>query len=120
MLDRHAAAAPDSIYTGTETVPVDSLDGLVGSRVADAHHPYLKIDTQGFERPVLEGAAAILPLCVGVELELCLVPLYQGQVLWREHIDYMESADFRLVSVTPVFWDDASGELLAADGIFVR
>jgi FkbM family methyltransferase len=120
MLDRHAVAAPDSLYTGTEMAPIDRLDSLVGSWVADAVRPFLKIDVQGFERPVLEGSSTILGRFVGVELELCLVPLYEDQVLWREHIDYMESAGFKLVSMTPAFWDDASGELLAADGIFLQ
>jgi FkbM family methyltransferase len=120
MLDRHAAAAPDSLYTGTEIAPVDRLDHLVGDWVAEALRPFLKIDVQGFEDAVLEGGAGILTALVGVELELSLVPLYDGQTLWREQIAYMESAAFRLVSLTPVFWDDASGELLAADGIFLK
>ena len=120
MLDRHANAAPDSRYTGIETVPVDRLDNLVDKWVAAAARPFLKIDVQGFERPVLDGGSTLLSRFVAVELEMCLVPLYEGQALWSDHIEYMSSAGFNLVSMTPAFWDDASGELLAADGIFVR
>jgi FkbM family methyltransferase len=120
MLDRHAQVAPESRFTGTETAAVDRLDNLVATAVTNARNPFLKIDVQGFERAVLEGAAAILPSFAAVELELSFVALYEGQALWRDHIDFMEAAGFTLVGLTPVFWDEVSGEMLQADGIFAR
>jgi len=52
----------------TELVPLDRLDVLVGDRVAQARAPFSKIDTQGFEKPVLDGAGGCLDLLVGVEI----------------------------------------------------
>jgi FkbM family methyltransferase len=120
MLDRHAEAAPESLFVGTETAPVDRLDSIAAPWITAARRPFLKIDVQGLERSVLEGATAILPSVVAVELELSFVPLYEDQPLWRELIDYMESAGFALAGLTPVFWDNASGEMLQADGVFLR
>jgi FkbM family methyltransferase len=120
MLDRHIQAAPESQFLSSEPAPVDRLDNLVGALVSSSRAPFLKIDTQGFEQAVLDGAREILPRCVGVEIELSLVALYDGQLLWREQIEYLEANDFQLVGMAPGFWDKVSGELLQVDGVFVR
>ncbi len=43
---------------------------------------YLKIDTQGYESEVLKGAERALAQIDTVELEMSLVPLYKGQLLF--------------------------------------
>jgi len=61
---------------GTEIVPVSRLDDLVPDH--GNHRLFLKIDTQGFEREVLEGASAILERAEGLMLELPVEHLYSG------------------------------------------
>lgn len=78
MNDTHQTAAPASAYVGHEPVEMRRLDQLAADAVRSAARPYLKIDTQGYEREVLEGAAGILNRVVGVQLEISLVPLYDG------------------------------------------
>jgi FkbM family methyltransferase len=118
MLDRHAEAAPHSRYVATERTPVTTLDAAAGERLARFERPFLKIDTQGFERPILESGPRTLERVVGVQLELALEPLYHGQETWQEHIAYMAERGLRFVGMYPIFWD--SGEALAADGLFIR
>jgi FkbM family methyltransferase len=120
MLDRHLRAAPQSAYVGHEQAPVDRLDAIAAPYVARAQQPYLKIDTQGFEWDVLDGATELLPRLAGVELELSLVALYEGQRTWLELVERMAAAGLRPVGLGHDFWDERTGETLQVDGIFVR
>lgn len=120
MLDRHLAAAPQSAYVATESAPVDRLDVILAPYLDDARAPYMKIDTQGYEWDVLDGAGDALDRFAAVELELSLVGLYDGQRTWLELIERMHAAGFRTVGLQHDFWDEATGETLQLDGIFVR
>jgi FkbM family methyltransferase len=120
MEDRHADAALDSVYVGTEMVPVHRLDELLAHEVTTASAPYLKIDTQGYEATVLNGASGVLDRFVGVELELSLAPLYSGQILMLDLMNRMRAEGFEVEVVTPGLFDPRRGETLQVDGIFAR
>lgn len=122
MLDRHVEAAPGSAEQGSETVAVSPLDRLVLSDLMRASAGLLKIDTQGFEAEVLGGASAVLDSgrLAGVEVELSLVPLYEGQPLWPELADLLRRAGFVLLALGHGFRDPKTGELLQVDGLFGR
>jgi FkbM family methyltransferase len=120
MLEAHLSAAPESAYEGKEIAPIKTLDAVAGQYLKDAQAPFLKIDTQGFDWLVLDGARDTLPQIKGILVELSLVPLYGGQHLWREVIDRLEAEGFTLWAFTPAFSDQASGRSLQVDGIFYR
>lgn len=120
MLESHRSAAPESAYQGKEIVPIKTLDAVAGPYLKDARAAFLKIDTQGFEWQVLDGARDTLPHIKGILVELSLVPLYDGQHLWRDVIDRLEAAGFTLWAFKPVFSDQASGRTLQVDGVFYR
>lgn len=120
MLDSHATIAPGSTYGGDEVVPIDRLDALVGNEVAQASRPFLKIDTQGYEAAVLDGAEEVLDSVVGLEIEMSMVPLYGGQMLMLETLQRLDAAGFRLAGISPGLIDGAKGEALQADGLFLR
>ncbi|HVV31194.1 MAG TPA: FkbM family methyltransferase [Mycobacteriales bacterium] len=119
MLDRHRSAHPPADYVGTEQVAVSTLDAFA-AELDGARAPFLKVDTQGFERAVLDGARTVLPALVGVQLELSFVPLYQDGMLVQEAIDRMVGAGFVLMRVEPGFTDASNGQMLQADGLFFR
>lgn len=120
MLDSHLSAAPHTAYVGRESVPLLTLDSVAPDYVAKFKNPFLKIDTQGFEWQVLDGARDTLPHIKGILVELSLMPLYEGQRLWREVIDRLEAEGFTLWAFKPVFSDQATGRTLQVDGIFYR
>lgn len=120
MLERHRQAAPQSAYVGTQTVAVQRLDVLAADAVAAARRPYLKIDTQGYEWEVLDGATELLARLAAVELELSLVALYEGQRDWLELVARMAVAGLRPAGLSHDFWDERTGETLQVDAIFVR
>jgi FkbM family methyltransferase len=120
MEDRHLAAAPESAYIGEELVPVDTLDAVVGERISAARAPWLKVDTQGYELEVLHGAVRCLEHVQILEVELSLVPLYRGQPLWREILDWLDARGFAAIGLEPGFWDPNSGAVRQLDGLFTR
>jgi FkbM family methyltransferase len=120
MLDSHASAAPESQYVGRETVQVRTLDDMAAPHVTAASKLFVKIDTQGFEGRVLQGARKVLQAAVGLQLELSLVPLYKGQRSGEELYSDLKEAGFRLWSVTPAFVEAVSGRLLQVDATFFR
>jgi FkbM family methyltransferase len=120
MLDSHTSAAPDSLYRGIEKVPLRRLDTLALQYIEEESRIFLKVDTQGYEREVLEGAPAILRKAVGVALEVSLEPLYRGDRLMPEMVHYMEDIGFDLWGVSPAFVDERTGRTLQLDALFFR
>lgn len=111
---------PGAAYVGREDVAIHRLDSVFDRYCRGGEAVLLKIDTQGYERRVLDGARASLDRIAGVQLELSNVPLYDGEPLIVEMIDYMAQAGFTLLALSPIPEDLARGQLLRADGMFFR
>jgi FkbM family methyltransferase len=121
MLDAHLESAPESAYSGSETVKLSRLDTIAKDYIkSETKSIFLKIDVQGLEKQVIEGATAILPLVKGIKLELSLVPLYEGQVLFKEMIDIIEKLGYELYGIEPGFTAEKTGRMLQMDGIFFK
>ena len=120
MLPLHVQAYPESAYVRTEEVEVATLDKVFPTYCGQGERPFLKVDTQGFERQVLRGARESLPSMTGIQLEMSMEPLYEGEMLFDEALETVRGEGFRLMSVEPGFFDAATGRLLQLDGIFYR
>jgi FkbM family methyltransferase len=120
MLPRHRAAAPEVSYVGEIEVPMRRLDGIWDEIVPADAVPFIKADVQGFERGVLDGAAESLHRTIGLQLEISLVPLYEGALSMREVLERTDELGMHMVYVEPGFADPQTGELLQMDGIFFR
>lgn len=81
-----------------ESVRVDTLDNFCTTHHID-HIDLLKIDTQGFELPVLRGGANLLGQgkVKAVLLELNFAALYEGQSDPLEILQLMRTHNLRLV-----------------------
>jgi FkbM family methyltransferase len=119
MLDSHRSAAPESMYIQKEKVPLRRLDDVLAA-TAPGRRIFLKLDVQGYEPQVLAGAANILDHALAVQLEMSLLPLYEGEVLMSDMCADMNAKGFELWNLDPSFRDSATGRLLQADGIFTR
>ena len=118
MLPFKAALSPQSAYVGTESVPLNRLDDL--SNFSPNDRVFLKIDVQGYEKQVLEGAPRVLAACRGVQAEMSLLPLYEGQVLARDVWDFLISRGFEPWALEPGFRNPKSGRMQQVDGVFFR
>lgn len=120
MLETHTTAAPHTAYIGKETVKLMRLDSITPDFFSTFKKPFLKIDTQGFEWHVLDGAINTLSQVQGVLLEMSLIPLYEGQHLWGDMLNRMEKAGFTLWALQLGFTDSTNGRTYQVDGIFYR
>jgi hypothetical protein len=120
MLDSHLSAAPESRIVGTEVVPLTPLDALALGYFRPDSVGFLKIDTQGYECEVLDGAPQTLSRVIGVQLELSLIPLYAGQKLMPELVDRMQALGFEVWALTPAFIEPGTARMLQIDATFFR
>lgn len=121
MLKRHQDAFPPANYVGTEEVSIHRLDSVVAELLQPTDVAFLKVDVQGFEKQVVAGGTSTArDRCVGMQLELSFVPLYEGAMLIREALDLVYSLGFTLAGLVPGFADPRDGRMLQADGIFFR
>ena len=120
MTGTHIKGAPDSAYIDSEEIYINKLDNIWKTFLKNEDNIFIKIDVQGYESQVLEGATNILPKIKGIQIELSLVPLYENQLLFRDMLDYITNLGFEFCDILPGFRDRQSGKLLQFDGIFFR
>ena len=80
----------------------------------------VKIDTQGFEKNVIDGAIKNLNNIKIIQLEMSIIELYKGEMLFQQMTQYLEDRGFVLISLENGFSNSTTGELLQVDGIFVN
>jgi FkbM family methyltransferase len=120
MLETHSQAAPESRYVGSETVSVRMLDEVLPEVARPDDRIFLKVDTQGYEKRVLEGARQSLRRIDLIQLECSLRHLYQGDDLIGDLISWLAERSFLPVSIEPGFVDPLTGQQLQADVLFAR
>jgi FkbM family methyltransferase len=103
-----------------ESVSIRTFDSVFSEFRGNAKQPFLKIDVQGYERKVLDGAKSSLPELTGIQLELSFVELYDGETLIEEMVSRLAHDGFRLVCLQPLYTNLSAGALLQADGYFFR
>lgn len=100
----------------TEKIEVKKLDDIGVDMSANI---LLKIDTQGFEKLVLDGGQHMLPTVKGVLLELPIVHLYEGVWQFHEAVEYMSHAGFVPAQIHPVNYHSADDvSLVEVDCLF--
>jgi FkbM family methyltransferase len=116
---RHLRAEPASRHVRTETVQVSTLDNELAGDLSVSRF-WLKLDVQGYEKAVLEGASAVLARSRVVQCELSTQELYQGQAPYLEVLATLDAARYSPVYLLPGFADAATGEMLQFDVIVAR
>jgi FkbM family methyltransferase len=120
MTARLTEAVPAAAFVQREKIEMMRLDDMFDRYCSAGDRAYLKIDTQGYTAKVLDGAHKSLERIAGLEVEMSLVPLYEGEPLIGEIITGLYQKGFKLVLLKPEFTDEASGQQLQVDGIFIR
>lgn len=112
--------SPSSQVTGSVEVALHRLDGLAQLRDGQFARMLLKIDVQGSEMEVLEGAHGILDRIVGVQLETALVPLYVGEHDFRAALERLDDLGFDLHLLIPGYYERKLGRQLQVDLVAFR
>ena len=97
-----------TVVTRVEQVNVVRLDSMMDEVTAGLDNPrvYLKMDTQGYDLQVLEGASGCLPLVFGLQSEIALRPLYEGMPNYLISLAQLNALGFVITSVVPVSRDE--------------
>lgn len=120
MLPNHIKYAPNSKYVSQQEIDIKKLDTIFNNFCNKKEKVMLKIDTQGYEKNVINGAIESLKTIKIVQLEMSIVQLYENEILFIEMIEYLKKLGFMLFSLENGFSNPATGQLLQVDGIFVN
>lgn len=120
MLPMHLNSAPESKYITQEEIEIKKLDSIFNSFCNKEERVMLKIDTQGYEKNIIDGALESLSKIMIIQLEMSIVPLYENEMLFIDMINYLDNKGFQLFSLENIFSDPTTGRLLQVDGIFVK
>jgi len=120
ILSSHSEAEVDSVYIGKQKTPITTLDSVKDKYLNENSNCFVKIDTQGYEWQVIDGAINTLKKSKGVLCELSIIPLYEGQHLWKDIIERFEAEGFILWSFQKAFSDKRDGRTLQMDAIFLK
>ena len=80
---------------------------------------YLKVDTQGGEELVLNGAQKVLNRCLAIEFESALIPLYKNEALHYQLANQLLGLGFSPAQIAITHWD-SDLRTISLDCIFVR
>jgi FkbM family methyltransferase len=84
-----------------ETVEVRRLDSLFREIVGNIQGPrvFLKLDTQGYDLEVVQGAVGCMEDIVGMQSELSVQQLYEGAPHYLESVAKYEQLGFELIGL---------------------
>ena len=120
MMTQHLESAPNSKYVSQQEIEVRTLDSIFDTFFNSDSNVMLKIDTQGYEKKVIDGSESSLKNIKIIQLEMSLVSLYESEMLFIDMIKFLEIKGFILFSLEPGYADPVTSQLLQVDGIFVR
>lgn len=121
MLAAHSDADPHSVYVAKESAPSTTLDAYVARHGIDPSVTLLKLDVQGYEGAVLASATESIGKFAAAQMELSYVPLYDGQWLADDVIEFLKKHGYELwMFDSAAMYEPESRRLLQCDGIFVR
>lgn len=113
------------VYSGAEissstTVEMRRIHDLYGSQIQRGEYPFLKVDTQGYEGHILDGVGKTLDEMAGIQIELSLIPLFEGGRSYSQIFGDLEHRNFFPVMLEPVFIDPRTAQTLQVDAVFFR
>jgi FkbM family methyltransferase len=114
MGTHHLKNFPDSGYIRNETAEVSSLFDEISQLKINPNNLAVKIDVQGFELEVLEGAGSQLKNIKCLLIEASLVPLYVGEPTLSVLVKFFEANNHRVIDVYRGV-KSTTGELLQID-----
>ena len=122
--------AYSSYFTVNDTIEVDTLSLDSIDKFSDLRIDALKIDAQGNELPILEGAQSILNDVFLIEIESGLHKNYENETTFDELCSYLNQKGFMCMEVftQPAQkrknhareWKSAKGQSMACESIWIR
>ena len=106
--------------TASEAVPITTLATEIPRYASAGDAVFVKSDTQGFEAEVLEGLGEAAKRVTGLQLELSLVPIYQGQPDYLSVLNRVGDLGFVPHLVIPGYFSRHHGQMIEFDVVCFR
>jgi FkbM family methyltransferase len=119
MANGHREAFPWTGHETEESVVVTTLDSLL-PELEIGDHGLLKIDVQGSERAVLEGAKETLKQVEISIIEVSFTKLYEGESEFREINRLMNEQGFEFSGLLDQLLHPRTAKILQGDAVFLR
>ncbi len=113
-------ALPKTEVIDKATVPMKTLDSLYGELNLENKRVFIKMDTQGYEMNILKNAPQTLDTIIGLQVEMSLFPLYEGEVLFDEIISLLKLYNFTPHMLIETNFSRKLKRQLQIDGIFFK
>jgi len=120
MAELTLQALPKSFEVAQEEVLIVRLDAVFDRFVRPGETAFLKIDAQGSEADILEGATGVVARLAGLQVELSLRPMYEGETTYLELCRWIEDRGFEPFWFTAGNFSKRLGRQLQMDGVFFR
>lgn len=126
LLDLHAKDAEtfkiDIRNKKSETITLTTLDAMWGNITDGMSFPrvYLKTDTQGHDKSVIDGARSHLGDVLGIQSEIAAVQIYEGMTPMPEMLGYLSSLGYVPIGFHPLSTADAYGGASAEFDVIFR
>jgi FkbM family methyltransferase len=117
--DAYAAGYAGGRVARVENVEVARLDDILNHLPTEARRYFLKVDTQGYDLAVVNGAAGCIDRIVGLQIELSVMPIYEGAPEYLDALRFVHDRGFSPSGMFPVVSDHAL-RVYEFDGVFVR
>jgi hypothetical protein len=111
----------------TTKIKCDTMDNQFREQHID-DVDFCKLDTQGSELFILQGATETLKSVFGLEMEVEFAQIYEGQPLFSDIDSFVRERGFGLFDLRPYYWKRktgldygyAKGQLIFADALYFR
>lgn len=110
--------SPSSAIRERVQVPQRRLDGLLADR--PWRRMLVKVDVQGAEPAVLAGLTDLWDRVAGLQLELALLPLYEGEQPWQQVMADLAARGYTPYLLFPGYFARALGRQVQLDAVLYR
>ena len=110
----------------TIEINVDSFDNLIQDSSTREKCDFIKLDVQGYELSVLQGAVETLDYVLGIECEVEFIKIYENQPLFGNVCEFLDKLGFSFTDFVSLHkWSRSNyiaerGQLIFADALFLK
>lgn len=115
----HTDAFPHTKNVNAVEVEMKTLDELI-KKCEIKGKVLLKIDVQGYEMQVLEGAKRFINIIDVIIVETSYYELYKDQPLFEEIFLFLNNKGFKYYGNLEQIYDKRDGKILQSDSIFIK
>jgi len=107
--------APELSTIGREMVTLKTLQSFSEKYYPEGDRLFLKIDAQGYERKILEGAGDQLNRVVGMRIEMSIVRSYEGEPLLCEMLPFIYGLGYQICAIEEAWSNRSTQEVYQVD-----